>query len=325
MPLIFVMVYSLKINSGNVMSYSFIKNISRAQKDWKAGRNFHRSSELKNLINVSAFKRKYKLGILDVESVKNIPQNFDARKHWPLCYSIRSIKMQGNCASSYAIVPASVFSDRLCIQKDIQRNSSSDQLLSCCKRCGGGCFGGHVEKSYMYMKDVGLVSGGDYGSKEGCRPYQIKKCQLKNKQQFCSKIRKLTPSCYHLKCTNKVYNVSYDNDKLKFKTVYYLPSDVDAIKSEIVKYGPVSASLTVYEDFFNYKSGIYYHTVGSEVGKHEVKLIGWGTSNKLKLPYWLAVNTWGKEWGDKGMFKIFQGVNECGIESNVIAGSFIKK
>ena len=33
---------------------------------------------------------------------------------------------------------------------------------------------------------------------------------------------------------------------------------------------------TVFTDFLTYKSGVYQHQHGSKVGKHAVKIIGWG-------------------------------------------------
>jgi len=47
-------------------------------------------------------------------------------------------------------------------------------------------------------------------------------------------------------------------------------------------------------------------------------MIGWGVEDYT--PYWLMVNSWGEQWGDRGMFKILRGTNECGIESSPTAG-----
>jgi hypothetical protein len=66
-------------------------------------------------------------------------------------------------------------------------------------------------------------------------------------------------------------------------------------------------------------SGVYTYTIGGLVSPHTVKIIGWGVENGN--PYWLAANSWGCMWGKlKGFFKIRRGVNECGIEQNVLAG-----
>lgn len=87
-------------------------------------------------------------------------------------------------------------------------------------------------------------------------------------------------------------------------------------------------------------SGVYKHVTGSELGGHAVKILGWGTENGS--PYWLVANSWNSDWGDKGKnehrtphqshshwssclcflgyFKILRGQNECGIESEMVAG-----
>jgi len=74
----------------------------------------------------------------------------------------------------------------------------------------------------------------------------------------------------------------------------------------------------VYEDFLNYKSGIYQHIQGELVASQTPKIIGWGIENGVK--YWLVVNSWNEQWGDKGTFKILRGTNHVYIEDGVITG-----
>ena len=69
----------------------------------------------------------------------------------------------------------------------------------------------------------------------------------------------------------------------------------------------MTAAFTVYEDFVNYKSGVYKHVSGSALGGHAVKIIGWGED------HWLVMNSWNETWGDNGTFKIAFG--ECGIDN----------
>jgi cathepsin B len=97
-----------------------------------------------------------------------------------------------------------------------------------------------------------------------------------------------------------------------------VPSNEEAIKTEIFNHGPVEAAFTVYEDFVTYKSGVYSHVTGSELGGHAIRILGWGVENDT--PYWIVVNSWNEDWGDKGTFKIKRGVDECGIEDSVVAG-----
>jgi cathepsin B len=57
-----------------------------------------------------------------------------------------------------------------------------------------------------------------------------------------------------------------------------------------MKSGPVQTAFTVYEDFLSYKSGVYKHVKGNELGGHAVKIVGWGVLDGS--PYWLVANSW---------------------------------
>ena len=67
--------------------------------------------------------------------------------------------------------------------------------------------------------------------------------------------------------------------------------------------GPVQTGFSVYQDFINYKSGVYQHTTGSFLGGHAVKIVGWGVENNV--PYWLVANSWDVTWGIDGMWTLF--------------------
>lgn len=54
------------------------------------------------------------------------------------------------------------------------------------------------------------------------------------------------------------------------------------------------------------------------MGGHAVKVLGYGVENGEK--YWLCANSWNEEWGNQGYFKILRGDDECGIESEGVAG-----
>lgn len=82
--------------------------------------------------------------------------------------------------------------------------------------------------------------------------------------------------------------------------------------------GPVEGAFTVFEDFINYKSGVYQHVEGRLLGGHAIKILGWGVEGDT--PYWLVANSWNSDWGDGGFFKIRRGTDECGIENQITAG-----
>ena len=90
------------------------------------------------------------------------------------------------------------------------------------------------------------------------------------------------------------------------------------IRYIIWKWGPVVTSMDVYDDFYNYQEGtIYKHSPSSTLKSgHSVVIVGWGESEGNK--YWICRNTWGKDWGENGYFKIQRGTNECSIEQNAM-------
>lgn len=87
------------------------------------------------------------------------------------------------------------------------------------------------------------------------------------------------------------------------ETVVDLTRDPARIKHHIYGYGPVTACMVVYEDFFHYTGGIYRHTTEETSGGHCVVLIGWDDDQGC----WIAKNSWGTGWGEGGYFRIAYG------------------
>lgn len=77
------------------------------------------------------------------------------------------------------------------------------------------------------------------------------------------------------------------------------------IKREIMKNGPVVASIPVTREFLVYGSGIYDTSSESNfLGRQQaVKVIGWGI-NREGIEYWIIENSWGETWGIKGRAKV---------------------
>jgi hypothetical protein len=59
--------------------------------------------------------------------------------------------------------------------------------------------------------------------------------------------------------------------------------------------------------------GIFDDTFCSDVPNHAVLIIGYGTSDGFD--YWLVKNSWGKNWGEEGYFRIIRNKNRCAITS----------
>lgn len=101
----------------------------------------------------------------------------------------------------------------------------------------------------------GLVSGGSYGSSQGCRPYEIAPCEhhVNGSRPSCEGEGGKTPKC--VKQCQASYTIPYEKDKHFGKTSYSISKNVDHIRQEIMQNGPVEGAFTVYEDLLSYKDG----------------------------------------------------------------------
>jgi len=252
------------------------------------------------------------------KELAEVPAEFDPRTEWPECASIGMIWDQGGCGSCWAFGAASAMSDRVCIHSENHDNIlvSPEEILSCCNYCGFGCNGGYTSTAWGYWHQSGVVSGGLYGDTETCQPYSLAPCEhhVDGDRGPCGD--ESTPRCKH-EC-QEGYPTEFTDDKTYGKASYSISRLNEKIQMELMTNGPTEVSFTVYEDFVNYKSGVYQHVHGHQLGGHAVRMLGWGEEDGT--PYWLVANSWNTDWGDKGTFKILRGHNECGIEGSVVAG-----
>ena len=294
------------------LSNEMVAFINSINTTWKAGPNFQRSNfkleNIQSLFGVKAKPHSLKVKEQIIDANVKIPDSFDSRDQWPNCPSLREVRDQSNCGSCWAFATAEAITDRVCIATggSFQQDISAQDLMTCCSECGNGCHGGEPLTAWQYWVDHGIVTGGLYNG-TGCEPYSIP-------PHHHGEPYRDTPACTH-KCVKK--GDDYDQSKSFGKSAYLLASEED-IKYDILTNGPVGADFTVYADFPSYKSGVYQRHSTEAFGGHAIKLIGWGTEDGT--PYWLGVNSWNTEWGNNGFFKFLRGSNECGIESDVVAG-----
>lgn len=293
---------------------------------WRANTEYvpYNRTQLKKMFNLRIAKTLPKsftaAPVLDV-SVRDLPENFDPREKWPQCDSFREVRDQSACGSCWAVAAAAAMSDRKCVGAAgaCQKRISAEDLMECCSDCGDGCNGGELYESWAYAHDTGLVTGDFFGDKGSCKPYAFPPCNHHSSGPYddCSKHDYDTPKCGN-SCI-KEYPVAYKDDKQFLKKVYNIQGEENIMK-EIFTNGSVEAAFSVYEDFLLYKTGIYQHKTGNFLGGHAVKLMGWGVENGVK--YWLAVNNWNENWGDKGTFRIKRGNDECGFEEDIVGGLY---
>jgi cathepsin B len=256
-----------------------------------------------------------------------LADSFDSREQWPKCTTIGDIRDQSDCGCCWAFATAEASSDRACITTDGEINLplSADDMCFCAKSAGNGCNGGFPLGAFQFAGEDGLVSGGQNGDTTGyCSNFALAHCDHHSTGQYkpCPELYPSGgPPASATKCpkkcddTAKAPHSDFESDKYSFEgKAKSIASSPEEIMAAIQQGGPVAAAFTVYSDFEAYKSGVYTHTSGQALGGHAVKIVGWGEDNGTD--YWLVANSWNEDWGEKGLFRIKKGNDECGIESS---------
>jgi len=220
----------------------------------------------------------------------SMPSAFDWRDHMTNSEGMK-VQSQGQCGSCYAFAAASVLSDRFYLASEGRVNValSPQSILN----CAGGCKGGSASSAFKVLLSKPAEPF-------WCAPYKAKK-------------RQCGASCGKSTGYKIVSQAGSKSGTMAIRGA----SKVDAMQYQIWKYGPVYMRMMVYSDFPYYRDGVYKHSRSAKVrGDHAIKVVGWGTQSGQK--YWLAQNSWGSDWGEKGFFKIARGINECAVESRGI-------
>lgn len=222
---------------------------------------------------------------------------FDLRSEFPDCpFPVYSQQMCGAC---YADVVAGAGTDDLCFSnggKPIATKLSPQSIISCAGL--GGCAGGSPYLATIWTQNTGLVEAAQ------C-PYMSGTCAPQNDRDKDGCV-----DCKSLHVPN--FSQSY-----KFRPVIIFSASEFAIRRHIEQRGSVMvifiAHANFQEFFYAHPSGIYDSIANSpSIGNHAVRLIGFGIEGDRK--YWIAMNSWGNSWGNRGAFKILRGENLCLIE-----------
>lgn len=242
---------------------ALVETVNSKAYSWTAGHNWRFASmsiaEVKTLMGV--LKGGEKAPPADHYRDIEVPAQFDARTAWPGCPSIAHIRDQSTCGSCWAFGAVEAMSDRLCVasnQTYTQELSAEDMLSCCILQCGSGCNGGFPTGAWHFFKKHGLTTEDKY-------PYVFPPCEhhINSTHYLPCGASKPTPKCDRAEETKPRFHG---------KSVYSVPAK--NIQEEIFTNGPVEAAFTVYADFLTYKSGVYQHVTGAELGGHAIKVMG---------------------------------------------------
>ena len=247
------------------------------------------------------------------------PSTFDSRQKWP--NAITNPLDQLNCGSCWAFSTSTCLSDRFRIRnantpdaspmvKELYQkftyvisegtsyqslnNVSPYQVVRCTncppgttgRICEQGCGGGVIAQALQYLINTGANSILSVRSQPLDPSVPISPCTLDKNKSVYKGIK-----------LGKVSEMNSHEATPQEKQLAIMRT-----KQEIYANGPVCTGYTVYNDFYNYKTGVYDGGSGGVAGGHAVVIIGWGVENGKE--YWLVRNSWGISWALEGYFKI---------------------
>lgn len=203
---------------------------------------------------------------------------------------VTPIRNQGQCGSCWAFATLGPMESAIAYAEGWATpllNLSEQQLVSC--STAGNCeMGGLTTSSFTYAKKTGITF-------EDCFPYRQRDA---SGGETCDKM-----------CDDWHDNI-FKIDS--WQTISLTGFNIDKMKQALQE-GPIAASLIIYNDFMYYESGIYQNTTWLPQGMHAVTIIGYDETSDPG--HWIAKNSWGTGWGDKGYFKIKYGVALIGSMS----------
>ena len=137
---------------------------------------------------------------------------------------------------------------------------------------GGTCkWGVDIKKAADYLVKNGVPD-------EGCFPEMHRK--------------------YDLPCNLTLPD--WRNRSVKVKEWGWVKNDDESIKKALIEHGPIAACIYVWKDFYYYHGGVYRHRWGRLVGGHVITIVGYNDSGG----YWICKNSWGRNWGEDGWFRV---------------------
>lgn len=269
-------------------------NRIKAHKTWKQG--ITKFSDM----TVQEFRKQYlNLNVNALAGVKYTaasvtkgviaPESFN----WLDKDVLGEVKNQGSCGSCYAFSTMGNLEGLYAI-KTGNKIVLGEQLIVDCDTDDAGCNGGLMELTFDWIKGNGgveLEEDYPYTGREGrCRS---------------------DPSKYvaDLKVTG--YKKLGDPSKT------WSPVDEGEIRDFLYETGPLAIALNA-DALMYYDSGIIdvdEYECDPEGMNHAVVLVGYG--NEDGLDYWIVRNSWGKNWGEQGYFRIARGKGTCGINQYI--------
>lgn len=251
---------------------------------------------------------KYSNKSLDEIDINQIPKNWNWGNVGGKSY-LSQVRNQGDCGSCYVVSTIGALESRLRIKTDNKDQTKfSIQFPLSCGLYTEGCEGGYPILVGKFFNEFEILP-------EDCF----------DKYQEITGVCNINKKCNH----NKKYIVS----KYGYINGAYGKSTEEDMIKELRARGPILGNIKMDDSsFYYYSSGIFsssnkleknsdYISVKSIIDNnkdwekvdHSTLIVGYGEEKGIK--YWILMNSWGEEWGEKGLYKLLRGEDELNIES----------
>jgi len=205
-----------------------------------------------------------------IPEVVGAPATLDWRNVNGISY-VSPVKNQGSCGSCWAFATTAGTESQVTIATGGLPIDLAEQILVSCSGAGS-CSGGSSATASNYIRDVGIPL-------ESCFPY----------------------TATNNLCSNACANWQDNTYRIKgWHRASTTTITADDIKNALYAYGPIVATMYVYEDFPSYRSGVYSYVTGSYLGAHAVLVVGYDDTQQA----FIVKNSWGTGWGEDGYFMI---------------------
>lgn len=269
-----------------------------------------RDSDSKDVTSFEEVSKYINTPIEEID-IQTLPKNWNWKDVGGIDY-VGEAEDQKDCGSCYIFASVGALNSRLRIKtnkKDLTKFSITYPLS--CNIYTEGCHGGYPILVGKFWNEFGIIP-------ESCmRSYDAQ-----------------TGTC------ENICNLQDLKDKYKVNDYGYIggfygnTNEVDMMK-ELRARGPIPGNIKVPPSFMFYKGGIFSNE-GSNVDafdckwstntlykqkkykdiiEHSTLIVGYGVDEKTNVKYWILRNSWGRNWGENGFFRVRRGKNDISVES----------